>query len=67
MPLRKACGHAPHATTYDQDDVLKDEAMVSLVAKIDMLATQMAKLLAKRHRTIERKDKSSENFANPLY
>lgn len=38
-----------------------------MAAKIDTLAAQTAELLAKYHRTLERKGKSSENFANPFF
>lgn len=64
MPPRKTCRHASHTTTYDQDDVLRDEAMVSMATKIDTLIAQMAELLAKCHRIPKCEDKSSDNFAN---
>lgn len=66
MPPRKACGYAFHSVIYDKDDVLRDEAMVSMAAKIDMLATQIIKLLVERNRTPEREDMSSESFPNPF-
>ena len=66
MPPRKTCRHAFHAVTYDNDDVLRDEAIVSMAAKIDMLAAQITKLFAEYTRTPERKDMSSESFPNPF-
>ncbi|KAH9763915.1 Endonuclease [Citrus sinensis] len=67
MPPRKA--RDAHTTTYNQEDVSKDESLASMTARIDMLATQMAriaKLLDERHCTPEREDKSSGSFANPF-
>ena len=67
MPPRKA--RDAHTTTYNQEDVSKDESLASMTAKIDMLAAQMARmaeLLDERHRTPEREDKSSGSFANPF-
>ena len=66
MPPRKARGHAFHAVTYDKDDVLRDEVMVIMAAKIDMLAAQITKLFAECNHTPERKDMSSESFPNPF-
>lgn len=69
MPPRKA-HDAHHATTYNQDNIPRDEALTNMPARIDMLATQMAQmteLLAERHRTPERENKSSESFANPFF
>ncbi|KAH9751433.1 hypothetical protein KPL71_014293 [Citrus sinensis] len=67
MPPRKA--RDAHAATYNQDDASKDKALASMIARIDMLAAQMARmaeLLDDRHYTLEREDKSSESFANPF-
>ncbi|KAH9723702.1 Endonuclease [Citrus sinensis] len=67
MPPRKA--HDAHTTTYNQEDVSKDESLASMTARIDMLAAQMARmaeLLDERHCTPEREDKSSGSFANPF-
>ncbi|KAH9716064.1 Endonuclease [Citrus sinensis] len=67
MPPRKA--RDAHTTTYNQEDVSKDESLASMTARIDMLAAQMARiaeLLDERHRTPEREDKSSGSFANPF-
>lgn len=41
MPPRKARGHAPHGATYDWDDVLRDEVLANMIARIDMLAAQI--------------------------
>lgn len=68
MPPRKA--RDAHTVTYNQENVFKDEALASMTARIDMLATQMAQmaeLLDERHRTPEREDKSSGSFANPFF
>ncbi|KAH9735062.1 Endonuclease [Citrus sinensis] len=67
MPPRKA--RDAHTTTYNQENISKDEALASMTAIIDMLAAQMARmaeLLDERHRTPEREDKSSGSFANPF-
>ena len=64
MPPRKA--RDAHATTYNQDDVSRDKALAGMIARIYMLAAQMAELLDERHHTPEREDKSSENFSNPI-
>ncbi|KAH9652366.1 Endonuclease [Citrus sinensis] len=67
MPPRKA--RDAHTTTYNQEDVSKDESLASMTARIDMLAAQMARiaeLLDERHCTPEREDKSSGSFANPF-
>ncbi|XP_052291811.1 uncharacterized protein LOC127900665 [Citrus sinensis] len=67
MPPRKA--RDAHTTTYNQEDVSKDESLASMTARIDMLAAQMARiaeLLDERHRTPECEDKSSVSFANPF-
>lgn len=67
MLPRKARGHVSHEATYDQDDIPRDEAVANMTTTIDMLSVQMAKLLAKHHPTLEREDKSNENFANPFF
>ena len=64
MTPRKA--RDARAATYNQDNSSRDEALTIMTAKIDMLAAQMAKLLAECHCTPERENKSSENFANPF-
>ena len=64
MTPRKA--RDAHAATYNQDNISRDEALTSMTTRIDMLAAQMAELLAERHCTPERENKSSENFANPF-
>ncbi|XP_052290298.1 uncharacterized protein LOC127900023 [Citrus sinensis] len=67
MPPRKA--RDAHTTTYNQEDVSKDESLASMTARIDILAAQMARiaeLLDERHCTPEREDKSSGSFANPF-
>lgn len=46
----------------DQEYISKDEVMASMTAKIDKLATTMAKLLTEHHQTPEPKIKSSESF-----
>lgn len=63
MSLRKP--RDVHATTNNQDNISRDEAMAKMTVKLDMLAAQMARkseLLDEYHRTLERKDKSSERF-----
>ena len=65
MPPGKV--HDAYAATYNQDNISKDEVLASMTIRIDVLAAlmaQMAELLAERHRTPKREDKSSENFAN---
>ena len=67
MPPRKA--RDVYTTTYNQEDVSKDEALASMTARIDMLTAQMARmaeLFDECHRTPEREDKSSGSFANPF-
>lgn len=68
MPVRKA--HDAHVATYKQDDVSRDEALASMIDRINMLVEQMVRtteLLDERHRTPEREDKSNESFVNSFF